>query len=161
MAFASGKLIGFCRTGERAIEAITVQAVVDSVYCNEENFPALGNETGSFYELTQDYAVSILKADETKEHYPLSRVLNYYADYNDSDLKFYHEYYRSNHKGISRYTTDPDLLNQMIDEFIESVMVHRAVDCAPDRGKTFINIPVPVCNLGVSTRIMIFRVIRH
>ena len=28
----------------------------------------------------------------------------------------------SNHKGISRYTTDPDLLNQMIDEFIESVM---------------------------------------
>ncbi len=39
--------------------------------------------------------------------------------------------------------------------------IHRAVDCAPDRGKTFINIPVPVCNLGVSTRIMIFRVIRH
>ncbi len=99
-----------------------IQAVVDSVYCNEENFPALGNETGSFYELTQDYAVSILKADETKEHYQLSHVLNYYADYNDSDLKFYHEYYRSNHKGISRYTTDPDLLNQMIDEFIESVM---------------------------------------
>ncbi len=99
-----------------------IQAVVDSVYCDESNFPALGNETGSFYELTQDYAVSILKADETPEHYQLSHVLNYYADYNDSDLKFYHENYRSNHRGISRYTTDPDLLNEMIDKFIDSVM---------------------------------------
>lgn len=99
-----------------------IQSVVDAVYCDESNFPELGNETGSFYELTQDYAVSILKADETQEHYQLSHILNYYSDYNDSELKFYHENYRSNHRGISRYTTDPDLLNELIDEFIASVM---------------------------------------
>lgn len=99
-----------------------IQAVVDSVYCDEANFPDLGNESGSFYELTQDYAVSILKADETPEHYQLSHVLNYYADYNDSDLRFYHQNYRYNHRGISRYTTDPDLLNELIDGFIDSVM---------------------------------------
>lgn len=99
-----------------------IQAVVDSVYCDESNFPELGNETGSFYELTQDYSVSILKADETPEHYQFGHILNYYADYNDSDLKFYHENYRSSHRGISRYTTDPDLLNEMIDKFIASVM---------------------------------------
>lgn len=99
-----------------------IQAVVDSVYCDESNFPELGNATGSFYELTQDYAVSILKADETQEHYQLSHILNYYADYNDSDLIFYHENYKSNHRGISRYTTDPDKLNELIDAFIESVM---------------------------------------
>ncbi len=99
-----------------------IQAVVDSVYCDEANFPDLGNETGSFYELTQDYAVSILKVDETLEHYQLSHVLNHYADYNDSDLKFYHKNYRYDHRGISRYTTDPDLLNELIDEFIDSVM---------------------------------------
>lgn len=99
-----------------------IQAIVDSVYCDESNFPALGNETGSFYELTQDYAVSILKADETQERYQLSHVLKYYSAYDDSDLIFYHENYRYNHKGISRYTTDPDKLNELIDAFIESVM---------------------------------------
>jgi penicillin-binding protein 1A len=99
-----------------------IQAVVDSVYCNEENFPAMGNEGGSFYELTQDYSVSILRADETPDHFQLSHVLAYYKDYNDSDLKFYHEYYRNNHRGISRYTTDPDLLNEMLDKFIAAMM---------------------------------------
>ena len=88
-----------------------IQAIVDSVYCDEENFPALGNATGSFYELTQDYAVSILHEDETLDHYSFGHVLNYYTDYDDSDLIFYHENYRSKHKGISRYTTDPDKLN--------------------------------------------------
>lgn len=99
-----------------------IQAAVDAVYLNEENFPALGNDTGSFYELTQDYAVSILKADETQEHYQLSHILNYYEDYNDSELQFYHQNYKKNHTGISRYTTDPDKLNELIDQFIESVM---------------------------------------
>ena len=99
-----------------------IQAIVDSVYCDEENFPALGNATGSFYELTQDYAVSILHEDETLDHYSFGHVLNYYTDYDDSDLIFYHENYRSKHKGISRYTTDPDKLNELIDKFIDSVM---------------------------------------
>ena len=99
-----------------------IQKVVDSVYCDEANFPELGNATGSFYELTPDYAVSILKPDETQEHYQLGHILNYYSSYNDSDLQFYHENYKSNHKGISRYTTDPDKLNELIDAFIESVM---------------------------------------
>ncbi|MDE6110784.1 MAG: hypothetical protein K2F65_02585, partial [Eubacterium sp.] len=31
-----------------------IQRIVDAVYCDESNFPALGYETGSFYELTQD-----------------------------------------------------------------------------------------------------------
>lgn len=99
-----------------------IQSIVDAVYCDPNNFPELGNETGSFYELTQDYAVSILKPDETQEHYQLHHILSYYANYNDSDLKFYHENYKYDHKGISRYTTDPDLLNSMIDDFIASVM---------------------------------------
>lgn len=99
-----------------------IQEIVDSVYCDGDNFPELGNATGSFYELTQDYAVSILKADETQEHYQLGHILNYYSDYNDSDLIFYHENYKYNHTGISRYTTDPDKLNELIDAFIESVM---------------------------------------
>lgn len=100
----------------------SIQKVVDAIYSDQSNFPELGNATGSFYELTPDYAVSILKPDETQEHYQLGHILNYYKDYNDSDLIFYHENYKYNHKGISRYTTDPDKLNELIDEFIASVM---------------------------------------
>ncbi len=99
-----------------------IQKIVDEVYCDESNFPKLGNETGSFYELTSDYAVSILKPDGTQEHYHFGHIVNYYKDYNDSALQFYHEKYKSNHKGISRYTTDPDKMNELIDGFIASVM---------------------------------------
>ncbi len=99
-----------------------IQEIVDAVYCDESNFPALGNSTGSFYELTPDYVVTILREDETQDHYPFNEILKYYEDYDDSDLLFYHENYSRKHKGISRYTTDPDKLNELIDNFIEDVM---------------------------------------
>ncbi|MBQ9118719.1 MAG: transglycosylase domain-containing protein [Lachnospiraceae bacterium] len=113
-----------------------IQEIVDAVYCDETNFPGLGNETGSFYELTPDYAVSILKPDETQEHYQLGHILNYYSDYDDSELHFYHENYKRNHKGISRYTTDPDKLNELIDAFIESVM-EEGDSIAAEKGRIY------------------------
>lgn len=99
-----------------------IQDIVDKEYCDESNFPALGNATGSFYELTPGFAVSILHSDQTQTHYHLEDLENYYADYDDSDLIFYHENYTSDHKGISNYTTDTDKMDAMIDEFINSVM---------------------------------------
>ena len=91
------------------------QAIVDKYYTNEENFPAFGftSSTGSCYELT--YALSVYNTEGVPTHYQRSDLLNYFADYVDSDGLYYHE--DGGRKGISELTLSVEDINEKIEEF--------------------------------------------
>ncbi len=93
-----------------------IQAVMDKYYQDEEHFPAVGK--GSYYELSESYALSIVATDGTSCHYHLKDLLEYYADYKDAGKLYYHE---KGSAGINKYTLDKDDLNQKIDAFIEAM----------------------------------------
>lgn len=97
---------------------LEIQAVMDSYFTNEENFPAVGS--GSYYELTADYAFSIVGKgeDAPQKHYHLSDLLKYYENYTDNNKIYYHE---EGKKGISTYTLNKDDLMEKIDAFEAAV----------------------------------------
>lgn len=99
-----------------------IQEVVDRYYCDESNFPAMGNDGGSFYELSKQYAVSILHSDGTQTHYNRADFLEYYSDYNDRTNNFYHAKYPYNHTGISQYTVSTELMDELLDAYINSLL---------------------------------------
>lgn len=93
-----------------------IQEIVDKYYSNEENFPPLGftSSGGSCYELT--YALSVYKADGSVVHYQRHHLLDYFADYVDSEGLYYHESGKGK-KGISELLLSPEDINAKIDEF--------------------------------------------
>lgn len=93
-----------------------IQDIVDGYYTNEANFPEFGftSSTGSCYELT--YALSVYKPDGTAIHYQLSDLLEYFADYSDTDGLYYHA--TGKKKGISELLLSPDDIYAKIDEFV-------------------------------------------
>ena len=102
-----------------------IQEIMDSYFLDESNFPALvgqkstkADKAGSYYELSKNYALSIVGADgATNKHYHLNDLLEFYKDYRDTNKIFYHE--KSSNPGISVYTTDIEALYELIDNFIE------------------------------------------
>ena len=94
------------------------QEIVDKYYTNEENFPDFGftSSTGSCYELT--YALSVYNAEGVPTHYQRSDLLDYFADFNDSEGLYYHE--NGVRKGISELTVSEDDIKDKIVEFRNS-----------------------------------------
>lgn len=97
-----------------------IQDILDKYYTNEDNFPDFGftSSTGSCYELTP-YNLSVYHEDGTITHYHRNDLLNYFADYNDSDGLYYHE---SGHKGINELFLSITDMNSKIDEFRNAVV---------------------------------------
>ncbi len=97
-----------------------IQDIVDTVYTDETYFPPLGE--GSYYELT--YALSVTRADGTTTHYQQYDLMNYFADYKDTNHYYYHEDgddSASNWVGISALTLNADDINAKCDEFKEAM----------------------------------------
>ena len=116
-----------------------IQGIMDSYFTNEEYFPKL--KSGSYYELTKNYALSLVGQgkDAPAVHYHLNDLLKYYAKYKDSSKNYYH---KEGSTGISQYTTNKDLMNTMIDEFVEAMKKeyeekHPGVDYIPMETRSF------------------------
>ena len=105
-----------------------IQAIMDKYFTDESNFPEVGS--GSYYELTEDYAFSIVGSgeDAPQKHYHLSDLLKYYESWSDSGKLYYHE---EGSKGISVYTLDKDDLLQKIDAF-EAAMTEKFEEDNPE-----------------------------
>ena len=63
-----------------------IQAIIDEVFADESNFPAVGQ--GSHYEM--DYALSVVKPDNSATHYHFSDLQEYFADFTDPEGKYVH-----------------------------------------------------------------------
>ena len=98
-----------------------IQQIVDSYYLDESNFPKFGfsSSAGSCYYL-KDYALSVYHEDGTQTHYHKADLMNYFAEYKDSDGIYYHK--DGVKKGIGEYLLDLDDINAKIEEFKHSVM---------------------------------------
>lgn len=95
-----------------------IQAIMDSYFTNEANFPAVGK--GSYYQLSERYALSLVSTSGIAAHYHLKDFINYFKDYKDTRKIYYHEKGKGN-TGISSYTLDKDDLEDKLDEFIEAM----------------------------------------
>ena len=104
-----------------------IQEIMDRYFIDESYFPNLigksetgAGKPGSYYELSKNYALSIVGKDNaTKSHYHLKDLLNFYKDYKDTGKIFYHE--NNTNVGISVYTTNIEALYTLIDEFVEAM----------------------------------------
>ncbi len=90
-----------------------VQSIMDKYFTDEANFPAIGK--GSYYELSKNYALSLVGTDGTSVHYHLNDLLSYYENYKDSGKLYYHE---SGNKGIGVYTLNKADLEAKINAFV-------------------------------------------
>ncbi len=97
-----------------------IQAIMDSYYQDESNFPTFGfsSSAGSCYELT--YAISVYHEDGTVTHYQRKDFLDYFADYVDSDGLYYHE--DGGRKGINELFLSKDDVEAKIEEFRNTVV---------------------------------------
>lgn len=93
-----------------------VQAVMDHHFTDESNFPAVGK--GSYYQLSQQYAMSIVSANGAV-HYHLKDFLEYYKTFKDTKKQYYHEKGKGN-TGITEYTIDKADLEAKLDAFVEA-----------------------------------------
>ena len=95
-----------------------IQAIMDSYFTDEANFPAVGK--GSYYQLSERYALSLVSKSGIAAHYHLKDFLDYYKDYKDTKKIYYHEKGKGT-TGISSYTLDRDDLEAKLDDFIEAM----------------------------------------
>lgn len=94
-----------------------IQAVMDSYFIDESNFPAIGK--GSYYQLAERYALSLVGLSGAASHYHLKDFINYYASFQDTKGIYYHEN-KNRRVGISEYTLDRDDLEAKLDDFVEA-----------------------------------------
>lgn len=64
-----------------------IQNICNDVFADESNFPEVGK--GSHYEL--EYALSVVKPDNTANHYHMSDLQEYFKDFKDPDKKYVHD----------------------------------------------------------------------
>ncbi|MBO7631919.1 MAG: penicillin-binding protein, partial [Lachnospiraceae bacterium] len=89
---------------------------MDHHFTDESNFPAVGK--GSYYQLSQQYAMSIVSANGAV-HYHLKDFLEYYKTFKDTKKQYYHEKGKGN-TGITEYTIDKADLEAKLDAFVEA-----------------------------------------
>ncbi len=113
-----------------------IQEVMDRYFTDESNFPELiggktttfGGKPGSYYELTHDYAMSIVAKDgSVSKHFHRDDFLNYFRNFKDSQKIYYHET-GSGTSGISQYTVDVQDLNDKLEEFRAACLAEIKLD---------------------------------
>lgn len=95
-----------------------IQSIMDEAFTNEANFPAVGK--GSYYQLSDGYALSLVSKTGTAQHYHLKDFLEYYRTFSDSKKLYYHEKGKGT-MGISAYTVNKDDLVDKLDKFVEAM----------------------------------------
>ncbi len=86
-----------------------IQAIVDEVFADESNFPAIGQ--GSYYEM--EYALSVVKPDNSATHYHFSDLQEYFSDFTDPDGLYVH----SGGNYFTKYGYDQDDMREKAAEF--------------------------------------------
>lgn len=95
-----------------------IQSIMDEAFTNEANFPAIGK--GSYYQLSDRYALSLVSLSGTAVHYHLNDFLDYYKSFNDTQKLYYHEKGKGT-KGITAYTVNKEDLVDKLDKFVEAM----------------------------------------
>lgn len=97
-----------------------IQEILDKYYQDEDNFPqfGFGSSAGSCYELT--YAISVTDKDGNTTHYQRQDLLDYFADYVDSDRIYYHA--NGGSKGINELLLNPEDMDAKIEEYKSSIL---------------------------------------
>lgn len=94
------------------------QSIMDGYFTDESNFPAVG-KAGSYYQLSTQYALSIVGKSGIAQHYHLKDFVEYNNAHKDSNKLNYHT--SSTTKAVlGIYTTDKDYLELKLDEFVEA-----------------------------------------
>lgn len=93
-----------------------IQAIMDSYFLDESNYPALGK--GSYYSLNEKYVMSVVGTNGVSKNYQYKDLVNFYTDYSDKAGIYYHK--NGKKTGISSCTLDKDDLEAKIDAFIKA-----------------------------------------
>ena len=102
----------------RTTQDKAVQAIMDGYFMDESNFPKIGKE-GSYYQLSTQYALSLVGLSGIAQHYHLKDFVAYWDEHKDSNKLSYHR--NSTTKNVlSVYTTERDYLEAKLDEFVEA-----------------------------------------